>query len=254
MNLAPSTRAALAALARGVWPGLLAIAVGVGGFAAMLDAVLEGDDLASLDEPVLAALVALRSPALTAAMRAISLVTGPSVLPFLVAAGALTWGVVRRERWRPLLLVGAMVASSALGLALKGLVGRPRPPLDTMDVPGLEATASFPSGHTLGTATLLLVAGYLVIRHRPTPPRAVGWSTAAVLGTALVALSRLYLGYHFLTDVVAAMSLAVGVLGVVMVVDARHIGRLPHGPQGHALRGSAGRGDRDARAHPEADG
>lgn len=213
-------------LMRGVLPGLLLIGVGVVGFLTMLDAVLEGDDLSTWDQPVLDALVALRSPTLTATMRTISLVTGPLVLPVLVAAGAATWALVRREWWRPALLVVAMVASTALGLALKGLVGRSRPPLETMDVPGSETTASFPSGHTLGTATLLLVAGYLVVRRRATIARAVGWGTGALLGTALVSTSRLYLGYHFLTDVVAAMCLAVAVVGVVMIVDARHVARL----------------------------
>ena len=50
------------------------------------------------------------------------------------------------------------------------------------------------------------------------------WGVATVVGTALVALSRLYLGYHFLTDVVAAAGLAVAVLGVVSVVDRLHTG------------------------------
>jgi undecaprenyl-diphosphatase len=206
-------------------PGLAAIAVGAAGFLVVLDGVRERDDLATLDDPVLRALVAARGPALTATMRAISLVAGPVVLPVLVAVAALLWGLARRQWWRPLLLVAAMAGSSLLGLALKGLVARPRPPLATMDVPGSPATASFPSGHTLGTATLLLVTGYLVVRSRPTLARAVAWVLATALGTAAVALSRLYLGYHFLTDVVAAMLLAVAVLGAVMLVDVRHLSR-----------------------------
>lgn len=209
--------------ARGLLPGAVAVLVGVTGFLAVLDGVREHEDLARLDNPVLHALVLARGPALTATMRTISLVTGPTVLPILVAVAALVWGLRRREWWRPLLLVGAMIGSTLLGLTLKGLVDRPRPPVATMDVPGLETTASFPSGHTLGTATLLLVAGYLVIRARPTRARVLGWAGAAVVGTSAVALSRLYLGYHFLTDVVAAIALAVAVLGVVMLVDARHV-------------------------------
>ena len=82
-----------------------------------------------------------------------------------------------------------------------------------MFVPGAETTASFPSGHTIGTATFLLVAGYLVCSRNPSVARIVAWGVATVVGTALVALSRLYLGYHFLTDVVAAVALAVVVLG-----------------------------------------
>lgn len=212
--------------AKGLLPGAIAVVLGVVGFVVVLDGVRERDDLASLDLPVLRALVAVRGPVLTATMRVISLVAGPTVLPFLVAVGALAWGLTRREWWRPVLLVAAMAGSTAIGLALKGLVARPRPPLSTMDVPGSETTASFPSGHTLGTATLLLVCGYLVIRARPTLARVVGWGIATVVGTGAVALSRLYLGYHYVTDVVAAVLLAVAVLGVVMLVDSRHLARM----------------------------
>ena len=93
-----------------------------------------------------------------------------------------------------------------------------------MHVPGAEHSASFPSGHTLGTATLLLVAGYLVCSRRRSVARLVGWGVATVVGTVLVAVSRLYLGYHFLTDVIAAIGLAVAVLGVVSIVDRIHTG------------------------------
>jgi undecaprenyl-diphosphatase len=93
-----------------------------------------------------------------------------------------------------------------------------------MLVPGAETTASFPSGHTIGTATLLLVVGYLVCSRRPTAARLVTAAVVALVGTGLVALSRLYLGYHFLTDVVAAAALAVAVLGLVMLVDRLRTG------------------------------
>ena len=92
-----------------------------------------------------------------------------------------------------------------------------------MYVPGSETTASFPSGHTIGTATFLLVAGYLVASRNRTRGVVVGWLVAGVVGASAVALSRLYLGYHFLTDVVAAGGLAVVVLGVVTVVDRVHV-------------------------------
>ena len=159
-------------------------------------------------------------------LAAITFVSGPVVLPIVVGVGCLVWGRVRREWWRPLLLAGAMVASTLLGLTVKGLVDRPRPPSETMVVPGAEHTASFPSGHTLGTATLLLVTGYLVCSRRPTPGRIIAWGVATVVGTVLVALSRLYLGYHFLTDVVASVALAVVVLGVVSIIDRWHTRRV----------------------------
>jgi len=207
-----------------VLPGLVLVVVGLAVFFGVLDAVREKDDLWNLDQPMLDWMVAHRTTGLTAALAAITFVSGPIVLPIVVGVACVVWGMVRREWWRPVLLASAMVGSTLLGLAVKGLVDRPRPPSETMVVPGAEVTASFPSGHTLGTATLLLVAGYLVCSRHPSTARIVAWGVATVVGTALVALSRLYLGYHFLTDVVAAAGLAVAVLGVVSVVDRLHTG------------------------------
>ncbi|QHT56229.1 phosphatase PAP2 family protein [Cellulomonas sp. H30R-01] len=203
-------------------PGILLVVAGLWVFLAVLDGVREKDDLWDLDQPVLEWLVTHRSTGWTSVLAAITFVTGPTVLPIVVLVACVVWGLVRREWWRPLLLAGAMIASTLISLAVKGLVGRERPPAETMFVPGAETTASFPSGHTIGTATFLLVAGYLVCSRTPTVPRVVSWSVLTVVGTSVVALSRLYLGYHFLTDVVAAVALAIAVLGGVVVVDRWH--------------------------------
>lgn len=212
---------------RAVAPGLVLVALGLVVFAGLLDAVREQDDLTRVDLPVLGWLVDRRGPGLTAVLEAITFVSGPTVLPILVAISAVVWAVVRHERWRPALLVAAMLGSTLLSLAVKGLVDRPRPPEDTMLVPGAESTASFPSGHTLGTATLLLVTAYLTTSRHDSARGLVGWVLGTVVGVVLVALSRLYLGYHFLTDVLASVALAIAVLGVVMVVDRIHLLRHP---------------------------
>ncbi len=215
---------------RAVLPGVGLVALGLLVFGAMLDAVQERDDFALLDQPVLDFLVGVRSDGLTALLAALTFVSGPTVLPVIVLVVCLAWGMLRREWWRPLLLAGAMIGSTLLSLVVKGIVARPRPPEETMDIPGAEATASFPSGHTIGTATLLLVAGYLVASRHRTRRAVLGWLAGGAVGVAAVALSRLYLGYHFLTDVVAAAGLAVAVLGVVTVVDRVHVVRgLPPG-------------------------
>ena len=211
-----------------VWvlaPGIVLMVVGLVVFGVVLEAVLDAEELWALDQAVLAWMVDHRSDALTAVLAAITFVTGPVVLPIIVAVGCGVWVRVRREWWRPSLLALAMIASTLVGLAVKGVVGRARPPAETMFIPGAETTASFPSGHTLGTATLLLVAGYLDASRNPTRGRIVGWAVATAVGTGLVALSRLYLGYHFLSDVLAASALAVAVLGVVCAVDRWHVWR-----------------------------
>ena len=206
---------------RHVVAGSALVLLGVVAFLGVLDAVREMNDLAALDSPVLDWLVAARSPGLTSVLTAVTTVSGPVVLPVLVAVGGLGWGLWRRE-WRAvLLLIGAMLVSTLVAFGVKLVVARPRPPVDSQLVPGLEVTYSFPSGHTAGAATLFLVLGYLIWARLRTVQAFVGWAVIAVLGTGAVAASRLYLGYHFVTDVVASVALGVAVLGLVVLVDRR---------------------------------
>ncbi|MCL3860352.1 phosphatase PAP2 family protein [Actinotalea sp. K2] len=204
-----------------VLAGLGLVVLGTAGFVGVLDALGEGDDLARLDEPVLAWLVDARSEPLTVFLAAVSWLTGPVVLPVLVVLGCLAWGVRGRTWWPPGLLMAAMVAATVVSLTVKQVTARPRPPVDTLAVPGEALTHSFPSGHTIGTATLLLVVAYLAWVRRPAWRSLVLWSLVVALGVLLVAVSRLYLGYHFVTDVVASVALAVAVLGGVVVADRR---------------------------------
>lgn len=201
--------------------GLLLVVLGTAGFVSVYDAVQDMDDIAAADQPVLQGLVAARSEAVTLVLTAITTITGPEVLPVIVLVGALAWGLVGKQWWQAGLLAAAMIVSTLVSVTLKGVIARPRPPVDTMTVAGVESTYSFPSGHTIGTTTLLLVVGYLAWIRRPRVGSLVGWLLVIVAGTFLVALSRLYLGYHFVTDVVASVALAVAVLGGVVVVDRR---------------------------------
>lgn len=205
-----------------VAPGALLALVGVLGFVGLLDAVRDQDDLWRLDEPVLAWMVEHRTPALTAVLTVVTTLFGPFVLPVLVAVGCVVWGRRSGTWWEPGLLAGAMVLATVVSSVLKAVIARPRPPGASMVVPGIERSFSFPSGHTIGAATLVLVGGYLVWhRHHDLRVLAV-WAAVSVLVVGTVALSRLYLGYHFLTDVLAGMALAVAVLGVVVVVVRLH--------------------------------
>lgn len=201
--------------------GLLLVVLGTAGFLGVFDAVQENDDLAELDQPVLTGLASARSEPVTVVLTVITTITGPEVLPVIVLVGTLTWGFWRKQWWQAGLLAAAMIASTLVSVLIKDAVARPRPPVDTMTVAGVETTYSFPSGHTIGTSTLLLVVGYLAWIRRPRIGSLVRWFLVVVLGVGVVALSRLYLGYHFVTDVVASIALAVAVLGGVVVADRR---------------------------------
>lgn len=201
--------------------GLALVVVGLAAFWGVYDWVRETEDLAALDQPIVELLAGWRSPWATAVLMAVTTVSGPVVLPVLVAVGGLLYGLRAREWWSAALLVGAMIVAIGVATVIKVVVGRERPSESLWVVPGAESSASFPSGHTIGAATFLLVLGYLAWVRRPTWRTAVTWLVAAVLGMGLVAFSRMYLGYHFATDTLASMALAVAVLGGVVIVDRR---------------------------------
>ncbi len=97
-----------------------------------------------------------------------------------------------------------VIGGSLLNRLLKYLFRRPRPHFDD---PILTLTSfSFPSGHTM-MATVLFgaIAAYLFTRTRQTSQRVL-IITAASLLILLVAFSRIYLGAHYLSDVLAAMA------------------------------------------------
>jgi undecaprenyl-diphosphatase len=206
-------------MVRALLPGLLVTAVGVGAFVAVLDQFLERDDLYFVDQPVLEGLARQRTPWLTTALTWVTNAFGPGILPMLVGVACLAWWLATK-RWRnPALLAGAMVTSTLIAFAVKAIVHRPRPPASLQLIPGLETSFSFPSGHTAGAATLVLTLAYLSWSG----PR--GWRrlTALTLGSALIIAlvggSRLYLGYHFVTDVLAGASLGLVTLGLVVATS-----------------------------------
>lgn len=123
----------------------------------------------------------------------------------------------RKANYWLLTLLTAVPGGMSLNVLLKHIFRRARP---TFEQPLLElATYSFPSGHTVA-ATLFygVVACYLVMLPRSWRSRTLVVA-AACLMVALVGLSRMYLGVHYLSDVMAAVVegggwLAVCVTGV----------------------------------------
>jgi membrane-associated phospholipid phosphatase len=149
-------------------------------------------------------------------------VTSPEVLTVFGAAFALAWVVWKRELWRPVVLMGAMVLAVVLTTLIKQLVSRSRPPSSDFLL-GPDDALSFPSGHTVGIGVFTVVLAYLVLSRSGTRTTTVLGFSAAFAVTALVGLSRLYLGYHWLTDVVASLGVALAVAAVAVFTDAaRH--------------------------------
>ncbi|MFF1832087.1 phosphatase PAP2 family protein [Paenarthrobacter sp. NPDC058040] len=190
----------------------------------MFAAVLSSSGLATLDGTVHTFVVDSRSPASTAFLGAVSELTSPTVMSVVGGLVAVVWSAWKRELWRPAVLLGAMVLSVILATVIKLDVSRNRPPSSDF-LMGPDDALSFPSGHTLGAAVFASVLAYLLVSRSGTRTTAVLAYAGAALLTLLVAYSRMYLGYHWLTDVVASVGVALGVLGLAVFVDAARHGR-----------------------------
>lgn len=203
----------LVTLAAGLVPALL-LALVAGG---VYEAVAEEDGVAALDHPVLAAAKSMRSPGLDTALTWFTNLGGTVGLPLLAAAAVAL--LCRWQRsWTPLILTASAAAGSLLmTVAGKALVGRSRPPLSDA-VPPYEYSDSFPSGHSLNSMVVAGTIAYLLVVYLGSRrARIITVLTAAVFVVAM-GLSRVYLGHHWLTDVLVAWSLGLAWLAILITV------------------------------------
>ncbi|TFV66099.1 UNVERIFIED_ORG: phosphatase PAP2 family protein [Bacillus sp. AZ43] len=129
---------------------------------------------------------------------------GLSWVRFLVFLPVLVWLVRRGSWWTAAWLVTAVVLVAPLTGLLKEYFGRVRPPFE--DGGARYESLSFPSGHSSGIATLVTVA--LVLAWPLLTARARRWSLGAGIALVLlVGLTRMWLGVHYLSDVVGGWSL-----------------------------------------------
>ncbi|HSO90057.1 MAG TPA: phosphatase PAP2 family protein [Arthrobacter sp.] len=203
--------------------------LGVVLFFAILASVLRQDGLAAGDEPVRSWLLTLRSGPLTTIMIILAIVFGPVALPIIILVVTVAWGLLARHAWRPMLLAGAMLTGVILAQIIGRTLGRQRPPVDLM-LFGADYTFSFPSGHVLGACNFLLVSAFLVFSRRHNRIAAVAGFLLAGVGIFFAAVSRLYLGYHWLTDALASLSISFVILGGVIALDTWRTARI-HGEQ-----------------------
>jgi undecaprenyl-diphosphatase len=186
----------------------------VWGFLYTLDEVQEGDAM-RFDSTVL---LAFRQPGDLAApigprwlqetARDVTALGGFTVLALVVMlAAALLW--VHRRRVQAIVLVVAVVGGDLLGQLVKQLVGRTRPDL----VPHLDIvySSSFPSGHSaMSPIVYFTLAGLVAAGEGRLAQKVLLMATA--LGLVIcIGVSRVYLGVHWPTDVLAGWALGTAV-------------------------------------------
>lgn len=203
-----------AAIALGVMVGL------VEGVETVYEAVVGRDGITVVDHPVLDTAVSLRSPGLDSAVTAFTDVGGPVGMPILalVAVAVITW---RRRRWTPFVLALIAAAGSlVMTIAGKDFVDRARPPA-SLAVPPLESSPSFPSGHTLNATVLTTVVVYLVLIETTAAWQRTVAITVGTLFVLSMGLSRVFLGHHWLTDVIAGW--LIGLAWALAVITAHRL-------------------------------
>jgi undecaprenyl-diphosphatase len=181
--------------------------------------ILEGEVLA-FDDRLRTLVHDLASPRLTTVMRAASLYGGPAVL---IPAGLVAAGAFLVNGWRrgALLTVVTLAGAGLLNLLLKFSFARVRP-ASFFDYP-LPGSPSFPSGHALYAASVFGgLAVLLTARIRNLLLQLAIWLVAISL-ILLVGLSRVYLGVHYPSDVLAGY--AIGVVWVTAVAFGDRLAR-----------------------------
>ncbi|MEV6430619.1 phosphatase PAP2 family protein [Nocardia sp. NPDC051463] len=172
--------------------------------------------LTGADAPTRNWFIAHRTPWMDTTARVITTLGSPGAAMALAALfGAwLSWRA--RSALPIIVIVATGAAASATSTTLKLMVGRVRPPIETQQV--ITTDYSFPSGHATSTSALVGITVAILMIGRSRQFRALSSAAAALLIT-LVAASRLYLGVHWLTDVIAGALLgtAFAVIGATVL-------------------------------------
>ncbi|TFC10447.1 phosphatase PAP2 family protein [Cryobacterium algoritolerans] len=207
------------------------ILLGLASLLVLLWEVLHLDVVSTMDTTIQTWLNGSRTETLTPIMVALTVLFGPVVLPIVVLVVTLAWGIFGTHAWRPLLLGAGTLTGVVVVQIITRIVGRSRPPVDLM-LNGPDTTFSFPSGHVLGACDFLLILTFVVFSRLSSPRMAVAAYVVAALLIVATALSRLYLGYHWASDVLASMALSLVILGTVIAVDTHRTARVTLGAPG----------------------
>lgn len=190
-------------------------------FGWLTDEVLEGDTRA-FDEATRAAVHQLASPTLTTAMRGISFF-GSTRFLFPASAVIVLCFFFRRWKREAILLAVTMIGASLLNITLKLAFKRVRPePFFNLATP---RSFSFPSGHSLASFCFFgALAAIVNARTKSRRLRFLILITATVI-ILLIGLSRIYLGVHYATDVIAGYTAALIWIGAVKFVEDQLVRR-----------------------------
>lgn len=192
--------------------GLIVAAIGTAIFVSLARHVRLGSTQA-LDESVLRWMGAHHSPGLDAVMLEVTALGTGTVVMMVVAVAAL-FLILTQHKYPALLLLASTFGGLVLNGVLKLGFNRPRP---SLFIPAVHTvSSSFPSGHAMSAAIAYSTVAYLAARlHRRKWARWLVMTGALVL-VALISFSRIYLGVHYPSDVIAGVAIGLAWAGFCM--------------------------------------
>ncbi|MEQ9672743.1 phosphatase PAP2 family protein [Coleofasciculus sp. G2-EDA-02] len=181
--------------------GVILTVVGIWVFLGIADEVLEKQTQA-IDKMLMLLVKQIHSPLLDWVMRGASIIGGTIFVTLIcLILGAIFW--VRQQRVYFTALAITAMGGTGLNLLIKQLFDRQRPQLWQL-TKSEPNTSSFPSGHAMLSLVIYGFIGYLLARHFR---RWRWWIVTIIIGLiVLIGFSRVYLGIHWPTDIVAGQA------------------------------------------------
>lgn len=200
----------------GNWTSRSWTAAAFAGFAALALAVGRGDT-STLDLEIARRIQSVSQPWLLALMEAVSSLGGgwrPFFLTGLAGVGLIRIGL----KFEGALCMATVGTAAFLAQTLKAWLQRPRPAPELLELFVDCGDASFPSGHAVFSVVFFGFLGWVAMRNLRSPSArlAVFWGAATLM--VAVGASRVFLGAHWPTDVVAGYALGAFWLGLALCV------------------------------------
>ncbi|MGE0525692.1 MAG: phosphatase PAP2 family protein [Bdellovibrionales bacterium] len=192
---------------------LLLVCASAWGFMEIADELAEGD-LHELDWQLLMLLRSAENPAdpigprwFEEMVRDATALGSTLILTLLVVSAAVAL-LMERKRQAAVWLIGSSLGALAFSTFFKNVFDRERPNVLAPEL--LPTSYSFPSGHSLLSAAVYFTAAALLVHVIPRKRTKAFLLTVALLLTLLTGFSRVYLGVHFPSDVLAGWTLGLG--------------------------------------------
>ncbi|SFE21775.1 undecaprenyl-diphosphatase [Bacillus sp. OV194] len=182
--------------------GFLLAAAAIFIFASLSEEIVEKEPF-EFDPVIIDAIRSYSSPGLDRVMLFFTEIGSKLALGILLAVGILWLWFKRQNLWGMVFFLLAVGGGGLLNLLLKNAFQRKRPNAD----PLVEALGfSFPSGHAMGSMVYYGFLGYLVVRSKRKPLRKAGWTLLFAVAIIGIGISRIYLGVHYPSDIIAGYS------------------------------------------------